>query len=177
MAKPKATTTAETETETTELVTDEATIAKLTAAARTQGLEEGKTIGVQAGILAERERVLGIDKIALPGHEALIAQCKAEGASLEDTKTKILEAEKVARTRHLEAIKTDGKQAVPANPTATGEPTTTDDSVLPFDERVKAQWDKDAKLRSEYLENFDAYRAFERANAKGLVRVKSTAIN
>lgn len=161
--------------EKTELVTDEETIARLVGAAKADGIAEGKELGIQAGILAERERILGIDRIALPGHEKLIEKCKADGTSLEDTKTMLLEAEKAARTRHLDALKKDGAASVPAVATETGEPAATSDEHLSAEDRMKARWEREPALRAEFLNDFAMYSAFEK-NADR-IRVKSTAIN
>lgn len=45
------------------------------------------------------------------------------------------------------------------------------DYTLPPDQRAKAKWNSDPALRTEFNDDFDAYAAYEKANAAGLVKV------
>jgi len=59
-----------------------------------------------AGATAERTRLLGIEAHAMPGHEALIAKCKADPACTPDMAAgQIIAAEKALRGSALDAIK------------------------------------------------------------------------
>lgn len=160
-----------------EIVTDTDTVASLTEAARTKGYDEGQAAGYAAGVKAERDRIAAIDEIALPGHEALVAQCKAEGASVEETKTRILQAEKQTRGKHLERMRADGSVQVPVVSTTTGDVAAVsgDDSNLTLEERCERDWKADAELRAtfEKFGGFNAYVAGERAAAMDLVKIKS----
>src|ERR1700730_4014727 len=42
----------------------------------------------------------------------------------------------------------------------------------PIEEQCRSRWSLDSKVRSEFRENFDAYLAFEKANAAGKVRIR-----
>ena len=57
-------------------------------------LAEVRAEAIEAGAKAERERIAAIEAAALPGHEALVAQMKADGTSAADAALKILAAEK-----------------------------------------------------------------------------------
>jgi hypothetical protein len=41
---------------------------------------------------------------------------------------------------------------------------------LPLDEKIKAEWDGDVKIREEFRNNFSAYKAFRNAQERGQVR-------
>ena len=56
----------------------------------------------------------------------------------------------------------DGSEATKT--TETPEPTT-------LEEKVKADWDKDESIRAEFKGDYDAYLAYLKANADGLVRI------
>lgn len=57
--------------------------------------EEGKTEGLQAGADAERARIRAVEAQALPGHEALIAEMKFDGATTgPEAAVRILAAER-----------------------------------------------------------------------------------
>ncbi len=148
---------------TTEKMISEKDAETLIAAARAEGVADA--------LKAERERILGIDRIAIPGHDALIAECKANGTSVPDTAVKLTEAEKVGRERRLEALRREGKLSPPAPPAA---PVPGDanqiDASLPLEERCKKQWESSADIRSEFTD-LKAYIAYEKANAAGKVRV------
>ena len=139
------------------------------------GLEQGTKQGHADGSKAERERILGIEAVALPGHEKLVAEFKADGATTPgEAAIKITEAEKATRERRLDAIKRDAAAtvAIPANPTATGDvKAVVEDSNRPLEERAKAQWDNDANLRAEFMDNFDSYVAWRKAEDGGSARI------
>jgi capsid assembly protease len=67
------------------------------AAARAEGVKEGAT--------AERERIAGIEKLGMTGHEALISLMKADGTSVEQAAMKLVAAEKAQRDAQLAGIK------------------------------------------------------------------------
>lgn len=74
-------------------------------------LDEGR----QAGAEAERARILGIEAHAMPGHEALIAQLKADGAVTPDQAAgRILAAEKSKLKAVAANLEADAPDALPA---------------------------------------------------------------
>lgn len=178
MKKTTTTTTEATEKPVEAIETDAETVAALTESARKAGFEEGQKTGLEAGIASERERLLAIEAIAVPGYEKLIAECKADGSSVADTAIKQSQAVKASSARHLEAIKSDGAVNVPAAATSTGEVTTTvDESSLTLEERCKREWERNPEVRGAYEKfgGFNAYVAGERAAAEGRVSIYSKA--
>lgn len=137
------------------------------------GLDEGRKTGFADGAKAERERILGIERVAIPGHDALVAELKADGkTSPAEAAMKINETEKLTRERRLEAIRKDGLAPAPAAaPTASGDPKpTAEDANAPIENRAKATWESDPKVREEFV-SFESYLAFRKAEASGRVRV------
>jgi hypothetical protein len=140
-----------------------------------EGMELGLKQGREEGAKAERERILGIERVALPGHEALVAEMKADGkTSPGDAAIKIAETEKANRSKRLDAIKSDGQAAPAISATAMGEkkPVVVDESA-PLEERAKAAWDADPKLRTEFesVGGFEGYLAWRKAEAHGQARI------
>lgn len=115
---------------------------------------------------AERARILGLDEIAVAGHEGLVAAAKADGKTTPaELALQIVRADKASGTNHLaQRAAADGAAAVPAAipPAAAG--------TTP-----KAKWDADANLQAEFDGDFAAYEAWEKASASGLARVQHRA--
>jgi ClpP class serine protease len=142
------------------------------------GIEEGKSTVEEArkagrddGTKAERERLLGIDKATMPGHETLAAEAKTSGMSAADFALRQVEAEKLTRERRLEAIRKDGTAIViPPAPSATGEHRAAAiDPSLSLEDRCKAKWNADEKIRSEFVD-LPSYLAFEKASSGGKIK-------
>lgn len=126
---------------------------------------------------AERTRILGIETIAVAGHDELIASCKADpGCSPEKAAMQILHAEKGTRGKQLAAIKGVEREAskvpaavtsaaieAPARPAAAA--TTPEGMTAEFN----AQTPEGEKLRAEFPDAA-TYVAFKQAEGKGLVR-------
>jgi ClpP class serine protease len=130
-------------------------------------VEEGRI----AGAAAERQRIHEIEAQMLPGHEALIAQFKADGqTTAAEAAITILKAEREIAAKRASEVHAGAPAPVPHAAAPVEAPAGTDAS-LPLDERCKATWDKSADLRAEFAENFNAYLAFEKAQASGRVRV------
>lgn len=139
------------------------------------GLEEGRKNGLADGAKAERDRILGIEAVALPGHEKLVADFKADGVTTAgEAAIKITEAEKLTRERRIDAIRRDANATViPAAPSVTGDVPATgaDDPNRPLEERAKAAWDATPTLRDEFSDNFEFYLAWRKADARGHARI------
>ncbi len=126
----------------------------------------------QSGATAERERILGIEAQALPGHDALIAQYKADGkTSPAEAAIGILAAERGVVDARRAAIGAGAPAAVPHAAAPKDQPAETDAS-LPIEQRAKAKWDTDAALRAEFG-TVETYLAYAKAHDAGLVRVIS----
>lgn len=143
----------------------------------TAGKAEGERVGREAGATAERERILGLEKIAMPGHEAAIAGFKADGKTTpEQAAVAILEAEKAKGGKVLDALKVDGEKGAAAAPAAQPPAGQVDsakilaDATQPLDDRCKAAWDADAGLRAEFG-SLSTLVAYEKAKAAGQARI------
>lgn len=135
-----------------------------------EGYSQGRSEGMADGASAERKRILAIEAQSFPGHEALIASLKADGkSSAEEAAVQILAAERAKGGKMLAALAADAPAAVPAA-TAPDAGSTAVDPNLSIEDRCKAGWDKDAKIRSEFG-TFAAYLGFEKASASGRVRI------
>lgn len=133
---------------------------------------------------AERERIEGIEAIGIPGHEDLVQKLKFDGqTSPESAAHQILGAEKKVRDGYLKKVQEDSPPVVAAEtggelgtlhevrPGSTGKKVKVEDDDVPLSERARAEWDADASIRSEFMEDFDAYLAYRQANEEGLVHM------
>lgn len=133
-------------------------------------VEEGRTVGATA----ERQRILGIEANTLPGHEALIAQFKADGSTTpEMAAVAVLKAEREICAGRADQLVADAPKPVAhAAAPVEGAAAAAIDASLPLEERAKAAWDKDAALRAEFGK-FETYLAFAKANDAGTVKLLS----
>ena len=128
-------------------------------------LEEGRV----AGAAAERDRILGIEARALPGHAALIAEMKADGQTTPDqAASRILAAEQASLAAQRQQLSDDAPAPL-AHAPAPSEAAPAADS-RPVEARCQDAWDKDATLRAEFG-TLDAYIAYQRATESGRVKV------
>ena len=127
------------------------------------------------GVLAERKRILAIEKIAMPGHEDLIEKAKADGSvTAETVAMQMVIAEKKRGINHLANLQTAEKE-LPPIPEAPA-PTASEqiDSEAPLEDRAKAEWNKSADLRREFANEFEDYLAYKQAEENGSVKIYST---
>lgn len=140
----------------------------------TEGMISAETLQEQLAaaraeaITAERERIAAIEALAIPGHDALIAQLKAEGATADEAALKIIGAEKQARQSALAAIEKSGSVAVPP---AEGQGGSGVDPSAPLKDRARAEFDRDADLRAEFGGRFEPYLAYRKAEESKRARV------
>jgi len=152
-------------------------LAALVEEGRVAGFAAGKTEGAEA----ERKRIQEIEALAMPGHDALIAQIKFDGKTTAgEAAVQILAAEKQSRADMADRIKADAQAALPhSTPTMNDDPDGGDeedeDGDLEQQDEVEAgckkTWKKDASIRAEFGK-FETYLAYERANARGAVRIR-----
>lgn len=124
------------------------------------------------GILAERERILAIEKIAMPGHSDLVEKAKADGSmTAENLAMQMVMADKKRGVSHLVSLQTAEKE-LPPIPEAPA-PTASEqiDSEAPLEDRAKAEWNKSADLRREFANEFEDYLAYKQAEENGSVRI------
>ena len=132
---------------------------------------EGEAQGKLAGAEAERQRIRDVEAQALAGHEALINTLKFDGKTTgAEAAIQVLNAERATRAKRADALAADAPAALPHAAAPEDKPAAAD---LPFDERIKAEWDKDANLRAEFSGNFETYKAFATAQAAGQVKILS----
>lgn len=75
--------------------------------------QEGFQAGLTDGAKAERERILGIQALAMPGHEALVAELVADGqTSAQEAAVRLLRAEKAANQQRSEVLRAAAPQPV-----------------------------------------------------------------
>lgn len=139
-------------------------------ALRAEGHSQGRSEGVNDGAARERDRILAIEALPHRGHEALVATLKADGkTSAPEAAMQILAAQQAAGNQMLAALASDAPQAVPPSTEQPGNTQAAADDT-PIEDRCKATWDKDAKVRAEFG-TLEVYTAYEKANAAGSVRV------
>lgn len=155
----------------------EARIKEARDAGFAEGKEAGRAEGREEGAADERERIMGIDDALLSdAHAGLARQAKAEGWTVERFLRAQTAAEKEARQAALDARRKDElshpkPDSVPSNtPGGTRAAKPAADPNLPLEDQAKAAWQSSPDLREEFGENFDAYLAYRRAEAKGQIR-------
>lgn len=123
--------------------------------------------GVQAAT-TERERILGLDEVAVEGFEDLLIKAKADGKTTPaELALQIVRADKQAGTNHLaQRTTSEGTAAV-----VTAQPQVVVATNASVEEKAKSKWTADATLRAEFGNNLDTYLAFEKANASGQARI------
>ena len=134
-------------------------------------IDEGREAGTADGASGERERIQAVREQSMPGHEALINTLMFDGETTgEQAAVQVLRAEKKLRADAQANLQDDA--VPPVNAAVPGDDAQGDDahSDLPVDERAKAKWDNDAKLRNEFDSDFDAYLAYFKANDAGQVK-------
>ncbi|MDA8122253.1 MAG: signal peptide peptidase SppA [Deltaproteobacteria bacterium] len=127
------------------------------------------------GAQAERERIRGIEENALPGHEEIVAEAKKDGKSTgADVALKIVKAENEIRGKKLGDIRAEAPKPVEQPPVdGIQGPAGKVDENASVEDRAKAEWDKDEKLRAEFGGDYDAFLSYRKAEDQGRVRVLS----
>lgn len=93
---------------------------ELYKAVRQEGYDAGRKDGIDLGATDERARIAAIDAAAVPGHEALTAQAKAEGMSAGEYAQRVLAAEKVTRQQAAADLRSDAPRPAPDTQPADG---------------------------------------------------------
>jgi signal peptide peptidase SppA len=147
-------------------------------AGKKAGFEDGKISGIAEGKQAERDRILALDKVALSGHEDLIAEAKSDSEmTAEKLALKIIEAEKAKGNNYVESLK-NAEKAMPvishdskANIKDEDDDSDVDENSS-SEEKAEAQWNKDSKIRAEFNNDKEAFFAYFNANENGQVKIK-----
>lgn len=125
--------------------------------------------GFKAGSEAERKRILAIEEVSMPGHEAMIKAAKEDGKTTAgDLAMKIVTAEKQRGTKTLKTMEEDANEQPVVQPTTqTQNPSV--DANAPIEERAEAEWNNSPDLRTEFGSK-EAYMAFRKAEDQGRVK-------
>ena len=139
-----------------------------------EGKQKGYEEGIAAGSKAERERIQTVEAQALPGHEKLISELKYDGITTgPEAAVQVLAAEKSLITTKHKDLTVEKTVVVPIaepkNPPSAD--TSKEDETLPFEERIKAHWDKHPETRAEFAGDYESYKAYKEAEDKGLVKI------
>ena len=139
-----------------------------------KGIKEGHINGFNAGAESERKRIAAVEAQSLAGHEALIAQLKADGKTTgEQAAMMVLSAEKEKRKTRMQALEDNSiKPVPPSNTDAEQFKSNVEDKNLPVEERAKAEWDKSPDVRAEFL-SFGSFLAYKKASEAGRVKILS----
>ena len=131
------------------------------------GLAEGQAEARAEGAAAERARLAGIESAALPGHDALIAQCKADPTCTPgDAALRVNTAEREKIKAHGASIANVEKATGNVGAAVTTQPDAGTAPVPQNAEGWKAEFDRSPKLQAEYP-SADAYVALKKAEAAG----------
>jgi len=129
------------------------------------------------GAKAERDRIASCEAQSMPGFESIVSTMKLDGKSTgADVAMAIIAEQKKQQSSHAKAF-VDNAPAPVAHAAVdpVKQESSADDKSLPIEDRAKAKWEKDEMLRAEFADQFDAYLAFEKANAAGSVRIQGRA--
>ena len=148
--------------------------AKGSAEGKDLGLKEGHIKGFCSGAESERKRIEAVEAQSLVGHEALIAQLKADGKTTgEQAAVLVLGAEREKRKTRLQTLEDSSVKPVPpSNTDAEQFKVNVEDKNLPVEDRAKAEWDKSPDVRAEFL-SFASFVAYKKASETGRVKVLS----
>ena len=132
--------------------------------------------GLEAGAAAERTRIAGIEELALPGYADLALQAKADPA-VQPVDFAVRQVREQRRRgegyldRQRESERSGPRVAVSTEADRPRrEPDRSVDPSLPLDERIKAQWEREADLRAEFGGNFELYQSYAAAEEAGQVK-------
>jgi len=126
--------------------------------------------GKAEGAEAERKRIQAVREQSMPGHDALIEEMMFDGQTTgEQAAVKILQAEKKQREIMAANIEKDAPDIIEQPSTDNAD--SVNDDHLPIDKRCAARWEKSKELQDEFIGDFDAYLAYEKAIDAGRVKV------
>lgn len=150
---------------------------KIRSETKETAFAEGKKAGFAEGIKSERERILAIEEASLPGHEDLVAKAKQDvDMTAEKLALQIVAREKQRGTKYVESQKEAEKEMPKVEPSfeSTSQEKTKVDKDAPLEDRAKAEWQNDSKLRSEFGNDYDAFLSFKKASENNQVKILST---
>ena len=115
--------------------------------------------------------MLAIESTSLSGHEELVKRAKADPEmTAEKLALQIVSAEKAKGTDFIQGLQKAEEKLPDIKPSIEIDSNVIDSS-LPVEDQAKLLWDKDAKLRSEFRDDFDSYLAFRKAHDGQQIKV------
>lgn len=137
-------------------------------AAAKEGAEKAAAEARAEGAKAERDRIAGIDAMTVEGCEDMADKAKADGTSPADfavAQSQWLASPEGKHLRNMQAADSlaAGVEGTASAAGAGGKPAAPA-AAAPLEERAKAEWDKDAKLRAEFRNNFNRFLAYYKAS-------------
>jgi signal peptide peptidase SppA len=145
---------------------------ELFAEVKALGVEEamakGKTAGAEAGVAAERARV--VEVLEAVKCQGILMQIIQGGSDSKDALKLILANYDQVKAEALAAMEA---AAPPAVGTVKPEIDSHTDPRrdAPIETRAKADWDNDPALREQYMDRFEAYLAYKRGEEAGTVKI------
>ncbi|MGD9923130.1 MAG: S49 family peptidase [Pseudorhodoplanes sp.] len=130
---------------------------------------------MQAGMDAERQRIAGIEAVALPGHEALIAEMKADGKTTpEQAAARIVQAERALRETRAQGVRDveTVTGALKSAPTVAGPVDPRPGAVAATPDGWTAEWKASAELQERH-DTAEAYVSYQQGVASGRIRILS----
>lgn len=133
-----------------------------------------------AAAKTERDRIQEIQSHLIPGHEALIQALMFDGVTTgAEAAVKILQAEQKLRVDTATNLDTDAAAGAAAHvatddaadAAAAAAAAGAADDEAPLEDRAKAIWKKDKAIRDEFLNKFDAFFAYLKADEAGQIRI------
>ena len=122
------------------------------------------------GAAAERARILAVEAQALPGHDTLIAQLKADGKTTgPEAAAAVLAAERSKLAGMAQLLAADAPAPVAHDTAPAAAPLAVEDGRS-VEERCKAKWEADAGLRAEFG-TLGAFVAYTKNHEAGRARV------
>jgi ClpP class serine protease len=153
---------------------------KIRSEAKETAFAEGKKSGLIEGAKAERDRILAIEEASLDGCEDLVMKAKQDGdMTAEKLALQIVAREKQRGTKYIESQKEAEKEMPKVDPgfENTASEKVKVDNDAPLEDRAKAEWQNDSKLRSEFGNDYDSYLAYKKAFDAKQVKILSTNKN
>lgn len=138
---------------------------------RNEGYSAGRSEGEAAGAVRERDRILAIGALrGTRGHEKLVAALQADGkTSAPEAAMQILAAQEEKNAGMANSLAEDAPAPVPSAPAPSSSAAAADPGTS-IEERCKATWERDSKIRAEFV-TFEGYLGYEKAMNAGRVHV------
>jgi signal peptide peptidase SppA len=133
-----------------------------------QAADKLRAEGREAGVKEERARAVEILEDA--GLTGISFKVIKDGSDPKSALKLFLKHQDQVKAEALAALGIQAPPVVGSDPPKV-ESHTEPGQDLPIETRAKVEWDKDANLRSQYMDRFEAYLAFKRGEEAGTVKI------